>query len=190
MKGGLNSKCKKESKPVLEDLGSGDGVHAVMDASVNSVGSSSWMKVEGDFIRISSLMDSGCCDRVMPPNALPFVPVQPSEGSKAGQHYSAANGETIANLGHTFVAGVDSCGQPVRKNYQVAEVTRPLDSITALCDEGNRVIFGSGGGFVYNLATGCAQPFEGRGTLYELDFWDPRPKPTTTTTTTTSPETA
>lgn len=37
---------------------------------------------------------------------------------------------------------------------QVAEVTRPLCSLSRVCDQGSRVIFGAGGGHVEHIATG------------------------------------
>ena len=54
---------------------------------------------------------------------------------------------------------------------QVAEVKRPLTSVGRICDRGNRVIFGRGGGVVQNLRTGNITKFRRDGGIYVLDMW-------------------
>ena len=55
--------------------------------------------------------------------------------------------------------------------FQVAEVTKPLVSVSALCEKGNRVIFGKAGGIVQNLQTGRETPFYKRNGIYVLSMW-------------------
>ena len=40
--------------------------------------------------------------------------------------------------------------------FQVADVSRPLMSVSKVCGMGNRVVFGAGGGYILNLETGAA----------------------------------
>ena len=82
-----------------------------------------------------------------------------------------ANGDPIRNLGEKCVPFVDENGQAAESVFQVAEVTRPLESVTETCDEGCRVVLGSGGGFIYHLRTGTYTPIHRRGRLYEVDRW-------------------
>ena len=40
-----------------------------------------------------------------------------------------------------------------------------------MCDRGNRVLFGRGGGVIQNLKTGEITPFRREGGIYALDFY-------------------
>ena len=62
-------------------------------------------------------------------------------------------------------------GDHANMTYQVAEVRRPLTSIAKLCDRGNRVVFGRGGGIIQNLKTGKTTHFRREGSIYVLDMW-------------------
>ena len=52
----------------------------------------------------------------------------------------------------------------------------PLVFISAVCDKGNRVVFGRSGGVITNLAAGAEVPFERRGGVYALGLWVHRPR--------------
>ena len=123
------------------------------------------------YVRFSPVMDSGAGDHVTNRNTLPEVPVQPSPGSRRGQVYSAAGGKAIANEGEQVIPLISNEGARTQMTYQVAEVRRPLCSIARLCDRGNRVVFGRGGGVVQNLSTGRCSPFRREGAIYIMDLW-------------------
>ena len=55
--------------------------------------------------------------------------------------------------------------------FQVADVSRPLISVSAICEMGNRVIFGRGGGVVQSLLTGAETPFYRKNGIYHLNMW-------------------
>ena len=55
--------------------------------------------------------------------------------------------------------------------FQIADVTKPLVSVSAICELGNRVIFGRSGGVVQNLKTGLETPFIRKNGIYVLDMW-------------------
>ena len=55
--------------------------------------------------------------------------------------------------------------------YQIAEVSRPLTSVSSLCDKGNWVVYTSQGGFIINCQTGGRTGFERQGSIYELGLW-------------------
>ena len=55
--------------------------------------------------------------------------------------------------------------------FQLCDVTRPLLSVSAICDYGNRVVFGRGGGIIYNLDTGLEIPFSRQGGIYSIGLW-------------------
>ena len=46
-------------------------------------------------------------------------------------------------------------------------------SVGKVCEMGNRVLFGAGGGYILNVATGSATPFFKRDGVYTLTMWIP-----------------
>ena len=114
-------------------------------------------------MRVESIMDSGAAAPVAPLTMAPGVPTRPSEGSRTGRGFSVANGAPLPNLGEQELSVVTDDGVSTSVLFQLAEVTRPLMSVSAICDKGNRVIFGRGGGVIQNLTTGQEIAFERRG---------------------------
>ena len=55
--------------------------------------------------------------------------------------------------------------------YQIAEVSRPLTSVSATCDRGSWVVYTPEGGFIHNCQTQERTYFERKGGIYELDLW-------------------
>ena len=131
------------------------------------------------WVRIESVMDSGACAPVAPPSMAPTVPTRPSPGSEAGREFSCANGSPLANLGEQEIDAIMDDGMTAKMLFQLADVSRPLLSVSAICDKGNRVLFGRGGGVVINVLTGQEIPFQRRGGVYTLGFWlrDPASAP-------------
>ena len=62
-------------------------------------------------------------------------------------------------------------GRDAKVLYQIAEVSRPLTSVSATCDKGNRIVYSPHGGFIMNTMTGERTSFERQGGIYELDLW-------------------
>ena len=55
--------------------------------------------------------------------------------------------------------------------YQIAEVNRPLTSVSSTFDKGNYVVYTPEGGFILNIQTGEQTSFERRDGIYEVDLW-------------------
>ena len=127
-------------------------------------------------MKISSDMDSGCVQSVAPPSILPSVPLSSSAGSRAGQEYVVADGDMVPNLGQKEAEVTLACGKKARAIYQIADVTGPLTSVGALCDDDNIVIFGSKGGMVLDLVTNSVTPFPRKEKRYKWEFWVPSSK--------------
>ena len=167
------NKTKKQNKLVAANLvtfapavanASPMVIHQVEPFASSAEG---WTKVTTD-------MDSGCVTSVAPPGLLPQIPITESEGSKVGQQYVVANGETVPNLGEKIVNMTDCAGQENRHVYQIAEVTSPLTSVGDIADQGNLVVFGKRGGFVWNVLTNRATPFPRINKRYKWEFWVPQ----------------
>ena len=127
------------------------------------------------WVRVKGVMDSGASESVAPPTLCPHYEVTPSAGSLAGQHYVSAGEELIANLGQTTLDIVTDTGTEMKARYQVAEVSRPLNAVSEICDaggpNGQQVIFGKHGGTILNLDTGKETHFDREDGVYVFEFW-------------------
>ena len=104
----------------------------------------------------------------------PEFAIRESDGSKAGRGFKCAGKTSIPNLGEKVVQfdkGNGSTGEIV---YQVADVSRPLNSVSEICDSGNlghQVVFGRAGGMVLNLETGEQTHFGRDEGVYIMELW-------------------
>ena len=95
--------------------------------------------------------------------------------------YTSASKHKLVNKGQQSIHACTEEGDFMDVLFQVAEVSKPLVSVSALCERGNRVIFGRSGGVVQNLKTGQDIPFYRRNGIYILSMWLlDEPKDTTT----------
>ena len=133
-----------------------------------TVDSEGWMKVKG-------VMDSGASESVAPPNMCPHYPIVPSPGSLVGQKYMSASEDLIDNLGEQNLDIVTEWGKEGQAKYQIAEVSRPLNAVSEICDgggeQGQHVVFGKYGGVIVNPETGAQTPFSREDGVYTLEFW-------------------
>ena len=124
---------------------------------------------------VKGVMDSGASESVAPPSMCPEFPVTPSAGSKAGQNYISASDDLLPNLGEQVLEVVTDAGRDGRVRYQIADVTRPLNSISEICDaggeQGQQVIFGKHGGSILNLETGTVTDFQREDGIYVMNMW-------------------
>ena len=88
-----------------------------------------------------------------------------------GQTYTAACGSPLPNLGEQILDIATEEGMEAKVKFQMAEVTRPLCSVSKICDRGHRVVFELGGGCIENLKTGWRIEFARRDNVYILNWW-------------------
>ena len=127
--------------------------------------------LEEGWMRFANIMDSGAAESVAPPSTCPHFPLMESPGSRAGQEYRTAGGERLKNKGQRQVQAWTEEGCPVGMTYQVAEVTKPLNSVSKMCDAGNVVTFTAHGGTMKNLWTGTTTRFGRESGVYVLNTW-------------------
>ena len=77
----------------------------------------------------------------------------------------------MPNMGQKVLKVQTNEGKDTSVLYQIAEVSRPLTSVSATCDRGNWVVYTPEGGFIMNCQTGERTSFERKGGIYELDLW-------------------
>ena len=104
-------------------------------------------------MRFAIIVDSGAAESVAPESTCPHLPLMKSPGSRAGLECRTAGGERLKNNGQRQVQAWTEEGCPVGMTFQVAKVTKPLNSASKMCDAGNVVIFTAHGGTMLNLWT-------------------------------------
>ena len=131
-----------------------------------------------EWVEIEITVDSGACETVMPPGLCTGISISQSSCSH-GAEYEVANGETIPNLGerrcHMMTLGSNAAKKIV---FQVADVHKPLLSISRCADMGFRCHLGKEGGFMEDTVTGEQIPLHRRDNLYVMRAWvrtDPSP---------------
>ena len=93
------------------------------------------------------------------------------EGSRRGQTFSSASKHKLANLGQQRIHACTEDGDETEVLFQIADVSKPLVSVSANCEMGNRVIFGKSGGVVKSLRSSREVPFYKENGIYVLSMW-------------------
>ena len=165
------------SSPVFGDA---DGIHCVQLACLHplikepekkELNSFRGFRNDGGWVNVRGVMDSGASEGVAPPDMCPTYAVVDSPGFCAGQHYVSASKDKLPNLGQQILSVVLEDGQDSNVKSQIAGISRPLSSVSEICDSGNQVIFGRSGGMVLNLSTGKETHFARENGVYILEFW-------------------
>ena len=113
-------------------------------------------------------VDSGASENVIPTTSATLCPTTSSSGSRAGVRYIAANGETMPNRGEKALRVVTEEGNRCTLKMQVTDVTKPLMSVSKICDAGHEVTFTSGGGYIMHLETKQRTEFRRVDNVYRL----------------------
>ena len=92
-------------------------------------------------------IDSGASENVIAESMAPQCKVKPSQGSREGVRYVAANGETMANKWEKDIKVVTDEGHKCLLKMQVADGKKPLRSVARICDASHRVVFTRKGGW-------------------------------------------
>jgi hypothetical protein len=125
-----------------------------------------------EWIALDVTVDSGACVTVMPSDLCPGIQIVENDLSRNGIEYEVANGESIANLGEKRcqVMTIGSMA-PKKIIFQIADVHKPLLSVTACSDMGYDCYLGKDGGSLRDRVTGEIIPLQRQGSLYTLRMW-------------------
>ena len=89
-----------------------------------------------------------------------------------GAEYEVANGETIPNLGERRCLMMTVGSSTAKKIvFQVADVHKPLLSISRCADMGFLCHLGKDGGYLEDIVTGETIPLVRRENLYVMKAW-------------------
>ena len=97
--------------------------------------------------------------------------MEPTQSSKAGINYVAANGTDITNYGQRKIKGYSNEKIPLNVAAQVADVRSNLASAYRMCQAGNRVILDEDGSFIENKKTGKRIKVKMEKGAFEFELW-------------------
>ena len=123
---------------------------------------------EPEFMEIEVALDSACARHVGNKADFPNYTVKESEGSRRGQEFVTAAGDTISNEGEIVAAMVDPAARSINSTFQVTTVTRPLWSVSEILDnlpEGHEANFNKRSAAVRDSSGKVLAKFERKGGL-------------------------
>ena len=142
--------------------------------------------VASDEVEIYVAADSGAVDHATNPGSLPGS-VEVTKSAKT-RNFVAANGDPINNHGEAITNLEQESGAKVQNIFQVADVSRPLHSVSKICDAKHEMLFTADGATV--VPAGALSRFLGsvrrvanyprRGGLYVAKMKAKDPKIATT----------
>ena len=117
-------------------------------------------------------VDSGACETVMPRDMCQGIAIFQSQQQREGAEYEVANGETIPNLGERRCL-LMTLGSAVAKKivFQIADVHKPLLSISRCADMGYQCHLEQSGGYLEDTVTGERIPLSRKDNLYTMKAW-------------------
>ena len=166
----MRVKSKRDWKPLENSMSSLEDYDAVVKTMIcevigddRNVSSDTWENIE-------AAVDSAAVDCVMPWQMLPHIRTVPSERSKAGRHYVAANNQEIRNRGQRKVRFTTDEGQTKSIGFQSAEVSRTLISVDKLNDAGCDVMLNRKNPRIVT-ANGEVIKLRRKGGVFILNLW-------------------
>ena len=137
---------------------------------INAVSSPSKLK----WVRVPIAMDSGSMANVTPPQIFSCL-IQATDASKNKEKFHGADASPILNLGSQHVSGQSDSETPVNidVDFEVANITRPLGSVSKLVKKKNIIVFdeGEGNSYIQNKTSGEKVSLREENGLYYLDVW-------------------
>jgi hypothetical protein len=127
-------------------------------------------------VKVQIAMDSGCGKHVTPPSMIEGYSVAPSAASRQGRHFIGAGGDRIRNHGQCEINLAQDGAAKVRSNFQVADVTRMLMSVSQICDTDAEVHFNKEKGWVTDKGGKVLATFPRCGGLYVAEMTLKNPK--------------
>ena len=97
--------------------------------------------------------------------------MKPTEASKAGKGYVAANGSKIANYGEKKVLGFTDDWTGISMNTQCADARKTLASVHRMNQGGNAVMLDGKDSYLVNKATGKKTKIEYEDGQYVMYVW-------------------
>jgi hypothetical protein len=120
--------------------------------------------------RVTATVDSASADHVSPEEEFKGFKMEPSEGSKQGKGYVAANGQKVPNLGQKRTEVMTDDGKKLSVTWQITKVTKPLLSVDRLVEGGNEVSLTRSFPYIKSK-DGWLTPLRRKNRMFEVDLW-------------------
>ena len=124
--------------------------------------------------KLTAILDSGASVTVVPPQVGRDYEITRGEDAIAGVRYEIADGNEIPNLGAKLLPVMTREGTWRSLRAEVADISRPLQTVRSLIKTGHRVVFcgGDDGNFHYieNIITGEINAVEDDGSNYLMTY--------------------
>ena len=115
---------------------------------------------------MEGIIDSGAAGPVAPLNITRDKPdVDPATSKNC---YITADGTPLKNQCVKTVVGTTREGHRLEMRFQMADVAKPLMSVSKICDRGNTVVFEKTGGYIVGPTGSRRIPFQRKGGVYVL----------------------
>ena len=142
------------------------------DASKATLSATGPAGVRDEWVEVEFCADTGACDTVMPRVLCENIAITPSLQSLACLEYEVANKQTLPNLGERkCLVWTEGAAVPRPMNIQVADIHKPLLSLSRCADMGYESRFGKLAGALIDDETGDVIPLIRKGNLYVLKCW-------------------
>ena len=136
--------------------------------------SQSLRPLSNEWEKLTAILDSGASVIVVPPQVGRDYEVTRGDAAAAGVRYEIADGNEIPNLGEKLLPIMTREGTWRSLKAELADISRPLQSVRSLIKTGHRVVFGGGddGCFHYieNIITGEINAVEDDGSNYLMTY--------------------
>jgi len=166
---------RKKKLIISEECGNGcnchEGAKEETTKSEKELGNISPVYQGEDWEKVRITVDSGAIDHVMEREKAEKFGIVPTEASRNGAFWRAANGSTIKNYGEATVKGETKDGVKAGLKFNAADVTRTLGAVRKMCRAGNRVVFDEAGSYIQNKETGTKTEIEDENGEYILNLW-------------------
>ena len=103
---------RKRTKTVQYEKCACEGEAEEMDGLVDEIKETETAKRVDGWIQIEMTIDSGAVDTVIPPQAIPNIPLRETTASKEKRYYLAANNSKIPIRGRKSIQGYTDDGRP------------------------------------------------------------------------------
>ena len=117
-------------------------------------------------------VDAGAAETICPAAVAKGIPTEPGEKFRMGASYTCASGKPLPNLGEKRCDAYFGDSPTMRGlRMQVADISRPLLSVSRAVDSGCGVVFDQGWSYIEDKGIGEKTSLVRKGGLYVLDNW-------------------
>ena len=122
--------------------------------------------------KVRLTLDSGCVDHIADLADVPGYRcvLEPSAGSKRWQNFVVGNGAGVPNEGQVRLRMKTAEGKLMASVFQVAEITRPLMSVSKICDQDIFCLFSKKEARVITESGDVLAVFQRDGGLYTAEM--------------------